>query len=49
MDVNAKLDGSDVILTWKGQSEEWAIVYNGEVIDTTSELTYTHSNSRGRA
>ena len=42
MDVNAKLDGSDVILTWKGQSEEWAIVYNGEVIDTTSELTYTH-------
>lgn len=42
MDVDAKLDGSDVILTWKGQSEEWAIVYNGEVIDTTSELTYTH-------
>ena len=42
MDVKAKLDGSDVILTWKGQSEDWAIVYNGEVIDTTSDLTYTH-------
>ena len=42
IDVKAKLDGSDVILTWKGQSEDWAIVYNGEVIDTTSELTYTH-------
>ena len=43
MDVKAKLDGSDVILSWTGQSDEWAIVYNGEVIDTTSSLTYTHT------
>ncbi len=43
MDVKAKLDGSDVILSWTGQSEEWAIVYNGEVIDTTSGLTYAHT------
>ena len=43
MDVEAKLDGSDVILTWKGQSEEWAVVYNGEVIETTSDLTYRHT------
>ena len=43
MDVKAKLDGSDVILSWTGQSDEWAIVYNGEVIDTTSSLTYAHT------
>ena len=43
MDVKAKLDGSDVVLTWKGQSEEWAVVYNGEVIETTSDLTYRHT------
>jgi len=43
MDVKAKLDGRDVVLTWKGQSEEWAVVYNGEVIETTSDLTYRHT------
>ena len=25
MDVKAKLDGSDVILSWTGQSDEWAM------------------------
>ena len=43
INVKAKLDGSDVILSWRGQSEEWAIVYNGEVIDTTFDITYAHT------
>jgi len=43
MNTQAKLDGSDVIITWEGDSEEWAVVHNGQVIDTTSELKYRHS------
>ena len=39
----AKLDGSDVVLTWEGDSQEWAVVHNGQVIDTTSELKYRHT------
>ena len=38
-----KLDGSDVVITWEGDSQEWAVVHNGQVIDTTSELKYRHT------
>ena len=43
MNTEAKLDGSDVVLTWEGTAEEWAIVHNGEVIDSTSAHKYRHS------
>ena len=43
MNTQVKLDGSDAIITWEGDSEEWAVVHNGQVIDTTSELKYRHS------
>ena len=43
MNTQVKLDGSDVVITWEGDSEEWAVVHNGQVIDTTSELKYRHS------
>ena len=42
MNTQVKLDGSDVVIT-EGDSEEWAVVHNGQVIDTTSELKYRHS------
>ena len=43
MNTQVKLDGSDVVITWEGDSQEWAVVHNGQVIDTTSELKYRHS------
>lgn len=43
MNTQVKLDGSDAVITWEGDSEEWAVVHNGQVIDTTSELKYRHS------
>lgn len=43
MNTQVKLDGSDVVITWEGESQEWAVVHNGQVIDTTSELKYRHS------
>ena len=43
MNTQVELDGSDAIITWEGDSEEWAVVHNGQVIDTTSELKYRHS------
>tara|TARA_B100000674_G_scaffold289006_2_gene239505 strand:- start:11101 stop:13386 length:2286 start_codon:yes stop_codon:yes gene_type:complete len=43
MNTRVTLDGSDVVITWEGDSEEWAVVHNGQVIDTTSELKYRHS------
>ena len=43
MNTEAKLDGSDVVLTWEVTAEEWAIVHNGEVIDSTSANKYRHS------
>ena len=41
--VDAILDGRDVVLTWQGNAEEWAVIHNGEQIDTTSEKKYRHT------
>lgn len=41
----AESDGSEVVITWSGNAEEWAVVHNGEVIDTTSSKKYRHSPS----
>jgi hypothetical protein len=41
--VNAKLDGSDVVITWQGDAEDWAILHNGEQIGTTPELKFRHT------
>ena len=41
--MSAKTDGSEVILTWQGDADEWAIIHNGEEIDTTSSNKYRHS------
>ena len=41
--VNAKLDGSDVVITWQGDAEDWAILHNGEQIGTTAELKFRHT------
>lgn len=39
----AEADGREIVLTWNGDANEWAIVHNGQVIDTTTEKTYRHS------
>ena len=41
--TEAKVDGSKIMLTWEGDSIEWAIIHNGEVIDTTTSNSYSHS------
>jgi hypothetical protein len=41
--TEAKSDGSEVVLTWEGNAEEWAIVHNGEFIDTTKSTKYRHA------
>lgn len=39
----AETDGNEVVLTWDGIADEWAIVHNGEVIDTTTATKYRHA------
>ena len=39
----AEADGNEIVLTWDGEASEWAIVHNGEVIDTTTEKKYRHA------
>ena len=41
--TEATSDGTEVVLTWEGNAEEWAIVHNGEVIDTTKSTKYRHA------
>ena len=41
--MEAKSDGTAIVLTWEGDANEWAIVHNGEVIDTTSKNKYQHT------
>jgi len=47
-DVEAKLEGSDVIITWKQDidgttADEWAVFHNEQLLGTTSDLEYRHS------
>ena len=41
--VNAELEDRDVVLTWRGNAQEWAIIHNGEQIDIVDGLTYKHT------
>ena len=41
--VNAELEDRDVVLTWKGNAQEWAIIHNGEQIDIVDGLSYKHT------
>ena len=47
-DVEAKLEGSDVIITWKQDNDgttadEWAVFHNEQLLGTTPNLEYRHS------
>ena len=42
-DVNAELEDRDVVLTWRGNAQEWAIIHNGEQIDIVDGFTYKHT------
>ena len=37
------MEGSDVVVSWQGNAEDWAIFHNGEQIGTTSEQKYRHT------
>ncbi len=39
----AVADGNEILLTWEGNADEWAVVHNGEVIDTTTATKYRHA------
>tara|TARA_B110001452_G_C15229816_1_gene426070 strand:- start:802 stop:2565 length:1764 start_codon:yes stop_codon:yes gene_type:complete len=39
----AETDGNEVVLTWEGVADEWAVVHNGEVIGTTTATKYRHA------
>ena len=41
--VQAELDGSDVVISWQGGAEDWAILHNGEQIGTTTEQKFRHT------
>tara|TARA_B100000925_G_scaffold278348_1_gene247090 strand:- start:1077 stop:1718 length:642 start_codon:yes stop_codon:yes gene_type:complete len=41
--VNAELEDRDVVLTWNGNAQEWAIIHNGEQIDIVDGLSYKHT------
>ena len=41
--VQAELDGSDVVISWQGDAEDWAILHNGEQIGTTTEQKFRHT------
>ena len=40
--VVAELDGSEVVISWQGAAEDWAIFHNGEEIGTTTEQKFRH-------
>ena len=40
--VVAELDGSEVVISWQGAAEDWAIFHNGEEIGTTTEKKFRH-------
>ncbi|MEE2985159.1 MAG: hypothetical protein VX366_02960, partial [Candidatus Thermoplasmatota archaeon] len=41
--VDAKIDDSIVKISWSGQAESWAIVHNGDFIDSTNTTRYEHA------
>ncbi len=41
--VDATIDDSIVKISWSGQAESWAIVHNGDFIDSTNTTRYEHA------
>ena len=33
----------DVVITWQGDAEDWAILHNGEQVGTTAEQKFRHT------
>ena len=42
-EVEVSIDGTEVVITWEGTANEWAVLHNGEVIGITSEKSFRHS------
>ena len=42
-EVEVSVDGTEVVITWEGAANEWAVLHNGEVIGITTENSYRHS------
>ena len=42
-EVEVSIDGTEVVITWRGAADEWAVLHNGEVIGITTANSYRHS------
>ena len=42
-EVEVSIDGTEVVITWEGVADEWAVLHNGEVIGITTANSYRHS------
>ena len=42
-EVEVSIDGTEVVITWEGAADEWAVLHNGEVIGITTANSYRHS------
>ena len=42
-EVEVSVDGTEVVITWEGAANEWAVLHNGEVIGITTANSYRHS------
>jgi hypothetical protein len=42
VNVVASKDGTEVLITWDGTANEWAVLHNGEVIGITTSTTFSH-------
>ena len=42
-DVEVSIDGTEVVITWAGIANEWAVLHNGEAIGITSSNSFRHS------
>lgn len=42
-EVEVSIDGTEVVITWTGVANEWAVLHNGEVIGITSSNSFRHS------
>ena len=41
--VEVSIGGTEVVITWEGAANEWAVLHNGEVIGITTANSYRHS------
>ncbi|MFL2961705.1 MAG: choice-of-anchor V domain-containing protein, partial [Candidatus Poseidoniaceae archaeon] len=42
-EVEVSIDGTEVVITWEGAANEWAVLHNGEVIGITAGKSFRHS------